>query len=656
MGIWLPRLISNGFIWQKGKPFRLWGRAEPGEQVSAVLETAEGRELIGSKAFADAGGSFEMMIDAPYCAEALCLRVASASGQRRVEDIRQGYVFLCGGQSNMELGMARVLDAYPEEREETFGEIRTFKIQAQTAYRTPLEEPESGAWVRAGKESIASFSATGYFFAKALHEACGEPVGFIDTSLGGSRIESWMSREMLAGMDELLEEADRYGDRNFVRERIARNGKQAGAWYADLDAADRGLAGNWKEGLPPEERIPSDFPGEVVLPCFLKDMGLPGFCGSLWLEKRFFLTGEEASSGEALLLLGTLVDRDEVFLNGTPVGRTEYQYPPRRYRLPAGVLRAGENRLVIRLTVEKGKGRITPGKEYCLRLSAGKSVDLKGVWRAVAGCSCAPSPETDFVLWKPVGLYNAMVHPCRRFSLAGILWYQGESNAEEAWDYTELTRRLVAGYRRDWGDESLPYFFVQLPNFVIDLSEEESWPRIREQQRLALSIPGTGMAVTMDLGEDNDLHPLNKMEVGRRLSLLVRALLLGEKVEYSGPWPERCLLRQEEGRTVVRITLSHAQGLCRRERPASGRFGPQQGTEAGPRQDFRLFTPDGACHVPSEAKLCPEAPAIECIFPGLIPGGILRYLYANTAYDELVYNGSGLPMGPFVMETEVWNG
>lgn len=283
----------------------------------------------------------------------------------------------------------------------------------------------------------------------------GVPVGLINTSLGGSRIQSWMSREMLQGDVEDLLLAEKYADDAFVAGQLERNQENMEAWHRNLDEQDQGLKRNFKELKAPEPSFK-----EVSIPFFFRDTQLQGFIGSVWFLRNFQVTGGLAGKA-AKLWLGTIVDSDTVYINGVMVGHTDYQYPPRKYEIPEGLLREGENTIVIRVKCENGHGRFTDGKKYAL-WNDEEEIDLTGKWYYEIGAACEQIEPTDFVNWKPTGLYNGMVAPCRPYTLAGILWYQGESNTHVPEVYLELMKRMVAGYRKEWGEE-LPFCMCSFP-------------------------------------------------------------------------------------------------------------------------------------------------------------------------------------------------
>ena len=641
----LPRLLADHAVLQAGRPVHLWGWASPSEDVSITL-LPEGIRVAGT---ADERGRFDVTFPAQDADKRTghTLRFSAGEECREIRDVLFGEVFLCSGQSNMELPMDRVKDRYPEEYEDAdLPFVRMFKITEHASYDGPLEELQSGAWTPASREALGEFSATAWFYARSLAVRLGRPVGIINATLGGSRISSWMGRDMLKGQDELLAEADRYADREFYLGRVQQNETQAENWYGALDEADLG-----QSCIDPDKTIP--------VPGWLKDAGLENFCGCVWMQKKFMLDKEE-SCRDLKLWLGTMVDRDETYVNETKVGVTEYQYPPRKYPVPKELLREGVNTVTVRLTVEHGQGRITPGKDYCLfdaafvtpekaRAAGAACIDLTGDWSFGIGAVCGEAPETDFVNWKPTGLYNAMTAPCHNMTIAGIVWYQGESNAELPYDYFELTRRQIEGYRRAWKEPELPYYFVQLPNFTIDLANPEAWAGIRDVQRRCLSIPGTGMVTAIDAGEDNDLHPLNKKTIGERLSMLVLARQYGIDCEFTGPVPAEPVAYEEDGKTFIRLELTHADNVSVHP------YSPEGNLEI---RDFDAVDENGAVLVPEEIKLIQKTGGeaeIRLIFAAGWKLQSLRYVYGNTNRGALIYNGAGLPMSPFILELKDWS-
>lgn len=638
----LPRLISDGMVLQQKKKVRIWGVDEPGRKV---MLSFLGEEYVTGT---DAEGNWEIFLEGLIPGGPYSMYFSDDTGcEKVVDNVLIGDVWLCSGQSNMELPMARVKDKYPEDVERCKSNyVRTFKITENGEFHGPLSELQTGEWKTAGKDTILDFSATGYFFARQMYCITGVPVGFINVSLGGSRIESWMGRDMLEGYDELLALADKYADDDFIKERLLTNQRQCEEWHGRLDSMDTGLKEGWER-----ENTNTSLWKEVNLPFFFKDTELKGFIGSVWFRKEFSVP-EGLVEKEAKIWLGTIVDSDTVYINGIMVGHTDYQYPPRKYVIPEGLLKKEHNTVTIRVKCENGQGRFTPGKLYTI-FNDEETVDLTGVWKYRIGTSCEQIKETDFVNWKPTGLYNGMTAPCHKYTIAGIVWYQGEANWCTAESYLDLTRRLIKGYREKWGDETLPFLYVQLPNFsgeIYDIDRDgvgSQWAEIREKQRQALEIPGTGMVVAIDLGEDNDLHPLNKRDIGFRLAMHAASRLYDLKVECQGPQVDSISAEIVKEKADREKTLCRAVLTCRYAGGGMYAFSPDKGKEIA---DFEMTDEKGNCHQ-AQAEIQENKIILTCRGLDALPVQI-RYCYSNTNKGALIYNKAGFPMSPFCVSLE----
>lgn len=623
----LSRLISDGMILQQRKKCKIWGFDVPGRKV---MVSFLGEEYVTA---ADEKGNWEVELKEQDWGGPYVMLISDDVGNEKIiENILIGEVWFCSGQSNMELPMERVKDKYPEEiRACANPAIRTFKITEHADFHGPLQDVLTGEWKMADADTILQFSATAYFFATALYERIGVPIGLLNASLGGSRIESWMSRKMLEGYEDFLALADQYGEEGFIEERQKQNAAQSEAWHRNLDEKDKGFLEGWQN-----EEVDLQEWKEVSLPFFFRETELADCIGCIWFRRKFTVPKEMAGK-PARLFLGTIVDSDIVYINGVQTGRTEYQYPPRKYDVPEGLLREGENTMVIRVKCERGKGRFTPDKKYAL-FTETEEVDLTGIWQYRIGALCEAIPETDFVNWKPTGLYHGMTAPCHKYTIAGIIWYQGESNTHVPDIYLDLQERMIKGYRAAWQEEKLPFYYVQLPNFAIDLYDSDAdetgcgWPSVRELQRQALKIPDTGMVVSMDLGEDNDLHPLNKKDLGFRLALLAAAGVYGQDVEYTGPVPETIDWKEEEN--LIVITCSHTgEGMYAQSQRKEKRI-----------TDFEVAGEDGRFY-PALAQIHKDRILVSC--KEVVKPEQIRFCFKNTADGALIYNGAGLPMSPF---------
>ena len=671
----LPRLIGNGMILQQKKKVRIWGEDEPGRKISvSFLGTEYTTET-------DESGAWEVWLNETDAGDSYQMFVKDSAGEEWViSDVAVGDVWFCTGQSNMELPITRVMDRYPEEISKCMNaNIRTFKIIERREFHGPLKELESGEWKPVTEDTFPDFSATAYFFAKHMYRMTGVPVGLINASLGGTRIESWMGRDMLEGYDDFLAVADRYADDDFVKERLAQNERQANEWHSRLDNADIGIKENWAQA-----QMDVSTWKEVEIPFFFKDTELKGFIGSVWFYREFTV-GRQLAGKEAKLWLGTIVDSDTVYVNGVFAGHTDYQYPPRKYVVPEGVLREGKNVIVIRVKSEIGQGRFTDDKPYAV-FRGDERIELAGVWKYRIGAECEMIGATDFVSWKPTGLYHGMTAPCHKYTLSGILWYQGESNTHETADrYYDLLKRMIAGYREKWKD-NLPFIYVQLPNFLVeryDADRDETvcdWPLVREAQRKALEIPNTAMVTTIDLGEDNDLHPLNKEGIGYRLAMQAAKLLYGKKSECDGPQVEEVRIekisadgRMTDGvsdkkdeigndggtKTIWKavLTFAAASGMYAVQKQSGQNLDPfsiQTASVSADKSlvseimDFELIDERGISHS-AEAEIAGDRVILTCE-EEMSAVREVRYCYHSTNKGALLYNQEGFPMTPFRIE------
>lgn len=559
----LPRLLGDYAVLQRGKDIHIWGWDLPGRTVSISLAREEADRKLpknmeqgkapeqgrtsGEKTQAwhvrtDETGSFSAFLPAREAGGPYTLRVEDEAGERlERKHLLIGDVWYCSGQSNMELPVSWVAPYYEEEIKNCENPyIRSFKIVEHADFHGPLSELLSGKWKPANPKNVLDFSACTYFFAKKRWDRTGVPVGILNVSLGGAKIEAFMSREMLKGYDDCLAEAERYAQDDWRKEQEEKNEKSTAEWYGRLQKEDAGIKGAWMQeeawnknkenGRKEEKAEHRDDSSRIDVPFFFRNTGYRGLCGSVWLARHFTVTKEMAAQ-DSVFCLGTMVDADEVYVNGSLVGCTAYQYPERRYPLKAGMLHAGENFLVIRLISEQGEGRITPGKPFCLKTESGE-IPLSGTFQAKVGAVCEKRPPEDFINWRSTGLYNGMAAPCEAFPIAGFLWYQGEANAHMpgVLTYADKLKRLIEGYRKARKDNGLPFLYVQLPNFKIETyygNEEErdsDWGAMRLEQEKVLTLPGTGMVRTIGLGEDNDLHPHNKKDVGELLADLAEKM------------------------------------------------------------------------------------------------------------------------------------
>lgn len=618
----LPSIISDSMILQRNTELNIWGWAPAGETVRVMFNGQRYRTSAGANGRwevtlppMEAGGPYQMEI----------------TGGNRIEigHILVGDVWLCAGQSNMVHYMELHSERYADEiaRADSPG-IRQFLIPTTPGLEGPQEKLPRSAWRSANPEDVKRFSVVAYFFALKLHEKYGIPIGIINASVGGTPIEAWTSEEGLKDFPDLVSIIEKNKDTAYVnstnraaradqREIIASRGEDRGTegpvkWY---DPAFRPR--NWHT---------------IYVPGYWEDQGIRNLDGVVWYRREIEVPAS-MTGVPARVALGRIVDADRLYINGVDVGHTTYQYPQRRYQVPAGVLKPGRNILVVRVQNNFGKGGFVPDKPYYLT-AGGDTLLLSGKWACRVGEVYRHDrfPRGGISAQnQPSALFNGMIAPLTDFAVKGFVWYQGESNAGRPEQYRELMPALIHDWRRQWENGELPFLYVQLPNYMeVNYSPEESnWALLREAQMEALNVPNTGMAVAIDLGEWNDIHPGRKKPVGERLALAAEKVAYGEEdLVWSGPLYRSSRI---EGNRII-LTFDHVgSGLvsCNGEEPDHFAI-------AGADKQFRwaraVIQEDNTVAVWSE-----EVPEPRYV----------RYAWADNPDFANLCNREGLPASPF---------
>ncbi|MDD3277290.1 MAG: sialate O-acetylesterase [Lachnospiraceae bacterium] len=647
----LPRLFGSGCVLQQGSGTRIWGWDMPGSKVT-ISVTSE-TEFCQSQGTADGAGVFEIMFSGLKAGGPYTLEVMDEHGQQiRIEPVYVGEVYVCGGQSNMELPMCRVRERYSEEFcHGGAPQVHLYKVKEHYEFHAPLTDHREAAWNPCTADKLEEISAFSYFFGKKLQEHLNVPVGIINLSLGGTPIEAWMSQQGIKDWPQAQKLREHYLDASVCRRETLAHEKAEQQWQQEIVKQER--------QFQKEEDKKKKLWNSIYLPGKLDQAeGLKNFCGSVWLRRSFLVSGKRAGSW-GLLRFGTLVDSDQIYINGVLIGETGYCYPPRRYPIPEGLLREGENEIRIRLVVRNAGGRLTENKPYeicwedptrpdCLeKKEADERILLEGRWEYQVRAVCDPAPEQLFLNRVPTGLFHAMAAPCFPYQVQGVIWYQGESNDVNPQSYEKLLKAMIGDWRKHWQQDRLPFVIVQLPNCGIDIAPGDAWPVLREGQRLAQNLDDVAVTVTIDLGEDNDLHPLNKKDAANRAVLAVQALVYRETVVSHGPevqgWQVehgQVKLTFETGDQRDLILCKAETGKSQREAVLSTVVGSEvPGMEiAGADQKFYK----------ADAKLSKRV-----IF--LKSEKVDRPVYVRYAWNcapgqVLLYNQSGLPASPFSVQ------
>lgn len=615
----LPRLISDGAVLQRDVSLTIWGWASADENVSVTLNG----KTYSTKA--DTDGNWKIALPPQQAGGPHELHF-KGKNEITVSNVLFGDVWVCSGQSNMELPMERVKEKYRDViAQATNPNIREFLVADKYDFKKEHLDLDAGSWKSVSPETVLGFSAVAYFFARDLYAAYNVPIGLINSALGGSPAEAWMSEDALKQFPDAWSELQRFKDDNLIKEIEQRDRQNSRQWYARLNATDPGLM-KWHDA----ELDDSDW-NEMTLPGYWADGPTGNVNGSMWFRKKINVPASFINKSGSLWV-GRIVDADSVFVNGKFVGTTSYQYPPRRYSFGPDVLKAEENIISIRVISNAGRGGFVPDKPYFLAVGA-DTLDLKGTWKYKQGSVMPPQEAQTFIRWKPGGLYNRMISPLLNYSIKGVIWYQGESNTRDPKQYKEVFPAMIKNWRDKWKQGNFPFLFVQLANFMEISSEptESSWAETRQAQFEALSLPNTGMAVIIDAGEWNDIHPLNKEDVGKRLALAARHVAYGEKnVVHSGPLYQSHKIKKNK----VIITFSNT---------GSGLMAKGGG-------ELKYFSIAGADKKFVWAQATIKKNKVVVWSDQVHKPVVVRYAWADNPEGANLYNKEGLPASPFTTE------
>ena len=515
----LPQMFQNGMVLQRGMPIPVWGTADPGERVSVtfrkkVYETVAGDDGTWKVMLPQqkAGGPFQLVVN-----------------DQTIDDCLIGDVWLCSGQSNIDVTIERVYPQYGKVIDDYQNpQIRMFRVQTDTDTRGPKRDvkPTPINWKPVTKDNAWLFSAVGYFLGREMFEKTGVPQGIIVNSLGGTPIQAWLSADTLRKQfPGELQRTMFYQNDDMVQAMQRANQLASNQWNRMLDQNDVVL-GSLASGGPAE--------GWRTVNQYDNITGQHQYCGSFWARQQVSIDAQHAGK-PARLLVGTLFDADHTYMNGKMVGQTGYQYPPRRYQVPAGLLREGNNQLAVRFITKGGNPHFIKEKPYKLIFDDGVEVPLSTTWEVHEGAKMPNCPSIDAGIQNlPTVLYNAMLAPLAPYALQGVVWYQGESNSGgDARYYETWLTQLVTGWRELWQQQSMPFVVVQLANFMepSEKPQDTGWTTVREAQRqVANKLPDTELACIIDLGEGVDIHPLRKREVAQRVALGFERMLWNKKL------------------------------------------------------------------------------------------------------------------------------
>lgn len=618
----LPQLVSDGMVLQRDIKLNIWGWASKGEKVAVKFNGKSYKTVTG------ADGKWNIVLTplkqgGPYTMD------IGASNHITIHDILVGDVWFCSGQSNMVIPMERVKEKYPEEiANANYPQIRNFFIPTVSDVSKVYEDLPPGKWVAADPKNVMGFGAASYFFAKQIYNKYHVPIGIINSSVGGTPIQAWISEDGIKVVPPYAERTMRFKDTAFMnsltRKRPMPN--------KPMPVMDKGLNGpkTWYD----TSYVPHNW-HPYWLPGYWADQGVKGLNGVVWFRKEIEVPA--SLTGKPLkFFMGRIVDADQTYVNGVLVGNITYQYPPRRYQIPTTLLKPGKNIIVVRVVNTSGKGGFVPDKPYYIT-DGNTKIDLRGDWQYKVGEAYPPvrfnGGDNFSAQNEPTGLYNTMVAPAIKYGIKGILWYQGEANSGKPKEYGQLLTALITDWRNKWQEGDVPFIYAQLPSFMeVQYSPSESqWAELRYEQLKTLAVPNTGMAVSIDAGEWNDIHPLNKKDVGERLALWAQKLAYGDKeVVASGPIYQSSKI---EGNKIVLTFTNTGSGLINRGGDELGQF-----AIAGADRKYAW-----ANAVIDGDKVIVSSDAV--------PNPLyVRYAWADNPDSANLYNKERLPASPFTTD------
>lgn len=622
-GVRLPRLFGPGMVVQRGVRVPVWGWSTPGSSVRVSFDDESRSATAGPD------GAWRVAFAPLPPGGPHTIVVRSTGDSIVVRDVLVGDVWVASGQSNMEFVVANANGAAAEIAAANDPRIRQFKVPTSYA-PAPEADLAGGEWTVADRNHVGSFSAVAYFFARDLRKSMDVPIGIINTTWGGSRIEPWMSRASL-GLDEAgwrrLWAEEQRSQRRMVETMRAKLG--------DIPKVDSGLVQGravWADPALDESRWQ-----RITVPSLWEQAGYPDMDGVAWYRTTFELTAAEAARG-VKLGLGAIDDADISWVNGTEVGRTNNYALPRVYDVPASALKAGRNVIAVRVEDGGGGGGIYGDPSSLFLEVGGVRRPLAAPWKFRVG-AVSLQADGQHINKVPTVLYNKMVHPLLPFPIKGVIWYQGESNAdrvEDAIAYRQTFAKMISSWRREWGVGDFPFLWVSLANFMAPDSQPpamSAWAVLRDAQTAALSLPNTGQAVIIDVGEEKDIHPRNKQEVGHRLALAARRVAYEARVEDTGPTHRSHGVR---GRELI-VRFDHARSGLESRSPSGGVGG------------FAIAGVDRK-FVWANARI--DGSSVVLSHPQVARPVAVRYGWGNNPTEARLYNKEGLPAVPF--RTDSW--
>lgn len=622
----LPAFFADNMVLQQKKVNRIWGWATPGKLVQVdFLEK-------NYPAFADAAGNWSVYLDPAAAGKKGTMRIWEGEEELVLNNIVYGEVWICSGQSNMEWRMDMLKETYPDELRTARNENIRFTV-VEKAYATSPQNNLSVTtkWTAVDPSSVGSCSAVAYWYAKKLQKELNVPIGLIVTAWGGTPAQSWTSFEGLNEFDHYIN--------NYINKiqplklddmsRKIQEGRVA--YRRTLEEKTEYL----KKLVVPE--FDDSQWKEMYLPKPWEAQGFPALDGIVAFRLSFNVAEEDAGK-EATLDMPAIDDIDSTYINGKFIGTLRQWDALRQYKIPAGILKAGKNILVIKVQDDQGGGGFSDAAVKFAVTIGSKIIPLKGNARYDI-IAAMPDLTGGFgaLEHQPAVLYNAMIAPLLSLSFQGVIWYQGESNADTkaaAIEYKKLFPAMIRDWRQRWGQGDFPFLFVQLASFgaLQPQPADANWGYLREAQSATLSLPNTGMAITTDIGNPTNIHPVQKQEVGERLAAEAMRVIYGKPgLPSTGPQVNSYKI---SGNQLILTFRNTGKGLM---------------AKGGALKQFAIAGADKKFYW-ANAVIKGNQVILTC---SQVPNPVAaRYAWANSPVDANLYNKDGFPASPF--RTDTW--
>jgi len=616
----LPSVLNDNMVLQRDIPINIWGWANPGEKVTVQYNgqkisgnaNSDGKWIVQLNMM-KAGGPYEMHIN--------------GKNEIVLKNILIGDIWVCSGQSNMEFQLNKSNDAANEIVLANYPSIRLYTIKRRMSEK-PLDDINNSKWEICSPATAAEFSAVGYYFGKDLLAHLNVPIGLINTNWGGTNVEAWTSMETMYNLKEYIPELEKLKTMSFSTQNLDID-KSLEIWNKRVELEDSGSIQKWQ--LP--ETNFSNWK-EMQLPQYWETKYLPNLDGVVWFKKDFDLSTQDIQNS-INLNLGKIDDADQTYVNGNLVGETNNYSAFRNYSVPVKFLKPGKNIIVVRVKDYGWGGGFYSKPDELFLEEGGLKESLAGNWKYKVGIDL-PSPNlTTNPNQFPSSLYNAMIHPLTNFGIKGVIWYQGETNTKEAYKYRTLLSNMIIDWRKSWKQGNSPFLIVQLANFNSEgTSDDGDWPLLRESQYVVTTkVSNTGLAVTIDIGDADDIHPRDKKDVGYRLSLSALKIAYGENLVYSGPTYKS--MKVENGKVIIEFD-NIGSGLL-----AKNKYGY-----------INAFAVAGSDKIYHWAKVYLDGNKVVVYSDDVKNPLSVRYAWANNPDDVNLFNKEMLPAVPF--RTDQW--